>query len=140
MSKEKILKAGAIILSKENKRNVVLLFRGKHNDWSFPKGHIEEGEDAVQTMIREMKEETGLNIQILRNLPDIEYSYRDGTTISTKMFLVNSLDDSLLKLEFDTDKIMWVDYMSVVDQVSYDNLKEYFKLITPILEEVIVAK
>ena len=51
---------GCIILN-ENK---VLLV--KHNDghWGFPKGHVEKDETELQTAIREVKEETNLDVEI----------------------------------------------------------------------------
>ena len=39
--KEKILKAGAIILSSENDGKIALLYRGNQSGWSFPKGHVD---------------------------------------------------------------------------------------------------
>lgn len=45
---------------------VVLQYRSpEKNNWSgyaFPGGHIEEGESLVESVIREIKEETGLTI------------------------------------------------------------------------------
>lgn len=62
-----IQKAGAIIVSKSDENKIVLLHSGKQNDWSFPKGHIEEGEDPTGAMIREIKEETGLLVESYAN-------------------------------------------------------------------------
>ena len=69
--KEKTLKAGAIVLSSENKNNIALLYRGNQNDWTFPKGHVDAGENAHQAMIREIYEETGLDVNFIKNLPDL---------------------------------------------------------------------
>ena len=51
---------GGIIQSANNR---FLLVRGRHSGkWSFPKGHIEPGETALQCVCREIREETGYNI------------------------------------------------------------------------------
>ena len=49
--------AGGIIL---NQHQDVLLINERGNFWGFPKGTIEQGEDARSAAIREIKEETGL--------------------------------------------------------------------------------
>ena len=126
MIKEKTLKAGAIILSNNDKKNIALLYRGKQNDWSFPKGHVDAGENSIQTMIREIKEETGLTVSIIEILPDLEYTSSSGEIVSTKMFIVLSGDDSKLKPEFEQDDIQWIPYNEVIEKLSYDNLKDYF--------------
>ncbi len=128
-------KAGAIILSKDDQNKIALLYRGKQNDWSFPKGHIEEGENPTATMRREIKEETGLSIIILRELPGINYTHPNGGNISTKMFLVQSEDDTLLRPEFKEDNIKWIPINEVSSILSYNNLKEYFKEIYHLIKK-----
>lgn len=136
---EKIQKAGAIVLSSNDKNKIALLHRGKQDDWSFPKGHVDSGENAIQTMTREIKEETGLTTSVVKTLPDLEYIHSDGSLVSTKMFLVKSKDDSELKLEFESDDVQWILKDEVIKKLTYDNLKDYFKTILPIVNEVIVS-
>lgn len=95
------------------------------------------GENSTQTMIREIREETGLTVSIIKDLPNLEYISSSGEVVSTKMFIVKSEDDSKLKFEFEKDDIEWVTYDKVVGKLSYDNLKNYFSLIFPIVKSVI---
>ncbi|MCR4284380.1 MAG: NUDIX domain-containing protein [Parcubacteria group bacterium] len=130
-----IQKAGAIILSKDDQSKIALLYSGKQKDWSFPKGHIEDGEDPTNAMIREVKEETGLLVEILCDLPDINYTHPNGNNISIKMFLVQSEDDTLLRPEFKGDDIKWVPTNEVSSVLSYNNLKEYIKEIYHLIKK-----
>ena len=50
-----------------NSNNEILLGYS-HNDYQFPGGHVEEKEDLINTVNREILEETGMNL----NLRDIE--------------------------------------------------------------------
>ncbi len=134
---QQVQKAGAIILSNLNQKNIALLYRGKQKDWSFPKGHIDAGESPTEAMIREMKEETGLSVEIIQKLQDNVYLHSDGNTISTAMFLVKSLDDSTLRKEFEGDILEWVHCNEVEDKLSYDNLKHYYKSILSVLSSII---
>lgn len=134
MTTKEVQKAGAIILSKNDNKKIALLYRGKQKDWSFPKGHTEDGENPTETMTREIKEETGLSVVILRELPDLQYTHPDGSSISTKMFLVNSTDDGTLKTEHESDSIEWVPIDNVSSRLSYNNLKEYFEKVSEVIQ------
>ncbi|QEG42927.1 bis(5'-nucleosyl)-tetraphosphatase [Roseimaritima ulvae] len=51
--------AGVLLLTRSQPRQFLLM---KHPDrWDLPKGHAEPGESAVQTAVREMQEETGID-------------------------------------------------------------------------------
>lgn len=132
-----MLKVGAIILNHKDNNKIALLYRGKQNDWSFPKGHVDPGENAIQTMVREIREETGLTVRIIKELPDMEYHNNIEGSISIKMFLVESEDDSKLKIEFKNDKIQWVQLNKVNKKLSYDNLKDYYNSILQIIKNAI---
>jgi ADP-ribose pyrophosphatase YjhB (NUDIX family) len=60
---EKHFTASALIISKENK--VVLLNHRKLGVWLYPGGHVNLNETPDETVIREVKEETGLDVEII---------------------------------------------------------------------------
>jgi 8-oxo-dGTP pyrophosphatase MutT (NUDIX family) len=49
--------AGGVVLNKEGK---VLVVQQQMNTWSLPKGHVDPGEDILETAKREIYEESGL--------------------------------------------------------------------------------
>lgn len=51
----------------ENKKGQILIVQQKkwNNFWTFPGGHVEEGENIITAAIREGTEETGLKLQPL---------------------------------------------------------------------------
>jgi 8-oxo-dGTP diphosphatase len=57
-----IVAAGGLIINDENK---VLLVKNPRKGWEFPGGIIEPGETLPQGLIREIKEETGVDVEIL---------------------------------------------------------------------------
>ncbi len=57
-----ILAAGAVVSRKGPQ--VLLIHRPKYDDWSFPKGKLDPGEHATTAAVREVNEETGLDIRL----------------------------------------------------------------------------
>lgn len=57
--------AGEILLARRNQPD----FPDVHNKWEFPGGGLEFGEEPEEALLREIKEETGLDVKIVRILP-----------------------------------------------------------------------
>ncbi|MDB5083137.1 MAG: ADP-ribose pyrophosphatase [Bacilli bacterium] len=58
-----IVSAAAVILNDEGN---MLLIRGPRRGWEFPGGQVEEGESLTQAVIREVKEESGIEIEVIK--------------------------------------------------------------------------
>ena len=58
-----------------------LLVKHGKGHWAFPKGHAEEGEEPKQTAVRELQEETGLEVVSFLNLPPQQerYFFHEGS-------------------------------------------------------------
>jgi O-antigen ligase/8-oxo-dGTP pyrophosphatase MutT (NUDIX family) len=137
-------KAGAVIISKNDPAKILLLYRDGPNycDWTLPKGHMEPGESREDTMRREVMEETGLAVEIIRILPDRDYLTGNGHAAIVHFFLTRSLDDSQLRLEpgFTKNKLEWVYLDRAEDTLSFDNMKQYFRSVFPMIKEAINEK
>jgi len=66
--------AGGVVYRKDKKKIEILLIRVK-NRWSFPKGNIERGEPKDKAALREVKEETGVDAEIVDYLGEVDYWY-----------------------------------------------------------------
>jgi len=68
--------AGAVVVGTEG---CLVLRRAGTDEWIFPKGHLEQGEGAAVAAVREVHEETGLDIRLLGPLGTTHYAFgRDG--------------------------------------------------------------
>ncbi|MCR5033615.1 MAG: NUDIX domain-containing protein [Lachnospiraceae bacterium] len=86
---------GAIVYTRRNGVFYYLLVREKRGTYSFPKGHMEEGETEHQTALREIREETGLELSLESNFRMTEeYPLRKkpGTVKKVVYFLANMGD------------------------------------------------
>ena len=120
---------GAVVCRKENNEIKYLLIRNKRSaHWGFPKGHIEQGETQEETAVREVLEETGLNIEIL---PDFvkksEYSIQGRIEKSVSIFLAKTKESSYSLQEEEIEECGWFNYDEALDTLNYENDKVILK-------------
>lgn len=65
---------GVIVRRKKGRREVLVVHRPTHRDWSLPKGKLDAGETAKRAALREVAEETGLDCVLQAKLTPITYS------------------------------------------------------------------
>lgn len=122
MKKEK--SCGTIII--EN--NKVLLIQQTDNAWGFPKGHVENNEKEQETAIRETKEETNLDVEIISNKKYIT-NYKINNEIDKEVifFLAKKTSDKIKKQDEEIKNIKWVDLTKAFDIITYENTKNLHK-------------
>jgi len=119
--------AGAIItrLINMNKKEVLLLYREKSKDYTFPKGCSIPGERIERTAKREVAEETGYKIKILKKLPNIKYKkISDGEKVIVYFFSAKIIKKVPKKEKHEYP--IWVPFEKVEKKLTYPNLKEYW--------------
>ena len=118
--------AGAVVFRKDGERRMFLLLQNAGR-WDFPKGGMEKGETELQTVVREVKEETGL--QAIKLVPGfrkvIAYFYRrDGKNIHKQVvYLLASTDEEKVKISFEHQGFGWFSYVEALERASYENSK-----------------
>jgi len=132
-----IHKAGGIVIRTGGIPSIVLLYRNKQQDWTFPKGHIEPKETPEEAAVREIKEETGLTAEIFLELPPLEYPNDNGQIVIMHMYLMKCKNEKDLKKEHDGDRLEWIPITEVIKTLTHDNLKNYFAKVQPIIERFI---
>lgn len=122
MKKEK--SCGTIII--EN--NKVLLIQQTDNAWGFPKGHVENNEKEQETAIRETKEETNLDVEIISNKKYI-INYKINNEIDKEVifFLAKKTSDKIKKQDEEIKNIKWVGLTKAFDIITYENTKNLYK-------------
>ena len=69
-----IVAAGAVLWRvRDSRLEICLIHRPKYDDWTLPKGKVEDGEHILAAAVREVEEETGHRISLGRPLPSQRY-------------------------------------------------------------------
>ncbi|MFA6322455.1 MAG: NUDIX domain-containing protein [Candidatus Buchananbacteria bacterium] len=135
-----LMKGGGIVIKQENgNKYVLMVYRTKHDDWSFPKGHTEHGESIQQTVIREVKEECGIETEIIKELmPNKYFNPKSNEEIICYMYLLKP-ETFEIKPENEGDKVEWILLDEVINKISHSNLKNYFnRVIGEVIESAII--
>jgi 8-oxo-dGTP pyrophosphatase MutT (NUDIX family) len=119
--------SGGVVYRKvgDNAYEVALVYRKRHDDWSLPKGHIEEGETQEVAALREVKEETGLDARIVEPLGEIVYFYRrrNGDLVRKTVyhFLMEATSGTFAEPSWEVTESRWVPITEAQTLLSYKN-------------------
>lgn len=123
---EKEKSCGCIII--ENGK--VLLIQQTKGHWGFPKGHVEAFEIEGETAIREVKEETNLDVKIDENKRyTMEYITDKGTFKQVVLFIAKKISGDEKFQESEIKSMKWMTYEDAVKMITYDNTRELFRKI-----------
>jgi bis(5'-nucleosidyl)-tetraphosphatase len=118
---------GAIVFVKTSEVHYLLLhYEAGH--WDFVKGNVEPNESERDTVMRELKEETGIvDAQFIDGFRErIEYFYRrQGATIHKEVvfFLVEAHSEKV-ELSYEHVGYDWLDYQRAVEKLTFKNAKD----------------
>lgn len=121
------LKAGCFLIDRTSNA-VAIVYREKHGDFSFPKGHLEAGETPEEAAVRETAEETKRDCEIVREFPPFkeEYTTPSGERCVCYMYLAVDTGPSV-NASPDTHPTRWIPFAEVEDILSYENLKSMWR-------------
>lgn len=106
----------------------VLMIQHNQGHWDFPKGHVEEGETEIQTAIREVKEETNIDVSVKpKHRYTVEYSPKEGVIKEVVYFVATKNSDECRPQESEVQKVEWVEVNEAVDRVTFDVTRNALK-------------
>jgi 8-oxo-dGTP pyrophosphatase MutT (NUDIX family) len=118
---------GAVVFIKTPSLNYLLLhYEAGH--WDFVKGNVEPNESEKDTVIRELREETGIaDPRFIDGFKEkVDYFYRrQGETVHKEVvfFLIETQTEKV-ELSYEHIGFVWLDYQHAVEKLTFKNAKE----------------
>ena len=109
---------GAVVYNP--KKHSFLIIKMLNGNWGFPKGHTEDQETDIQTAIREVNEETGINIEILDGFKKSIKYIPFPEVLKKVIFFIGITEEE--KVTIDRDEIedyTWCSYEEALKMITY---------------------
>lgn len=135
---------GGIVLRDKNGTTEICLGKRKRSNgrgsatWSLPKGTPNNGESTEETALREVAEETGLEVKILRTVGPIEYFFtQDGQRIhkTVHYFLMKPTGGSLDQHDHEFDEVAWMSIDEARRLMSFETERQIVEEALPMVTQ-----
>jgi 8-oxo-dGTP pyrophosphatase MutT (NUDIX family) len=118
------LSAGGVVVRGDEVIVIVPTRRGAQGQrvLGLPKGHVDPGENAEQAATREVREEAGVDAELVEKLGDVRYFYqRNGQRIfkMVRFFLFDYRSGSLEDHDDEVEEARWVPLAEAARTLSY---------------------
>jgi 8-oxo-dGTP diphosphatase len=118
----------------ENKEGDILLVKTYHGGWVFPGGQVEEGENLMDALIREIKEESGIDVEVscligIYSNTGKYKGYNGVEVVPTKVmmdYICKPVSGELCTSE-ETSESLWVSKDKVLDMIEAPAIRERYQ-------------
>ncbi|MFX0538842.1 NUDIX hydrolase [Ornithinimicrobium sp. Y1847] len=120
MSRVSVRAAGVLPYRvRKGQLEVAMVHRPRYDDWSWPKGKLDRGEDWATAAARETVEETGLTVRLGMPLPEAQYRLRGGQLKRVRYWAGEVIGGSG-ELEHEVDEVIWLSPDKAGSRLSYE--------------------
>lgn len=117
--------AGAVLYTIINNKIHYLISLDFHNNWGFPKGHLEGNETEIEAAYREIKEEVGIDATIDENFKkELIYTMPNGVEKHSIYYLGKFMDQTPHKQIEEVQQIQILSYEDTLNTLTFDSMKE----------------
>ena len=109
---------GVVVRDGSQGQEVLVVHRPRYEDWTFPKGKVEEGETDEECAVREVEEETGLRCHLDRELRATSYVDALGRPKRVRYWRMR-VESGELRFEHEVDEARWLTREQAAELLSY---------------------
>jgi 8-oxo-dGTP pyrophosphatase MutT (NUDIX family) len=119
---------GLVVRRHDGMLEIVVVHRPVHDDWSFPKGKLEEGETFETAALREVWEETGMTCRLLRFIGHTEYVDRKGRPKAVAYWIMGA-EGGFFTPNEEVDELRWLSLENATRLLSYPRDRELIAIL-----------
>jgi 8-oxo-dGTP pyrophosphatase MutT (NUDIX family) len=108
---------------------IAVVHRPEHEDWSFPKGKLEEGEALEEAATREVCEETGFTCRLVRFVGHTEYIDRKGRPKVVAYWVMAPVSGTFVPND-EVDEIRWLGLAQAGRLLSYERDRDLLAVLS----------
>jgi 8-oxo-dGTP pyrophosphatase MutT (NUDIX family) len=123
---DRIAAAGGVVM---RDGQVALVHRPRYDDWTLPKGKLDQGESFEEAAVREVQEETGIRGRIVRELPGTTYNV-SGRPKVVRYWLMEVEHEGPFMPNDETDELRWVPVDEAMRLLTYDRDREVLRALS----------
>jgi 8-oxo-dGTP pyrophosphatase MutT (NUDIX family) len=119
--------AGGVVVRRMQGRPFVAVVRVRDEILALPKGHPDADESAEEAARREVREETGVDAELVEKLGDIRYWYaRQGQRVVkvVAFFLFRYRSGSVEDHDHEVEEALWIPLDEAPDRLAYEGERE----------------
>jgi 8-oxo-dGTP pyrophosphatase MutT (NUDIX family) len=122
MTSANLTHAGGVVQSLRNGQPIFLLVRASRppHDWVLPKGHIDEGERPEETARREVREEAGIDAEVVRHVGDVAFAYGQHD-LRVRYYLMSARGTTT---PLENREICWCSLADAERLLKFENVRE----------------
>jgi 8-oxo-dGTP pyrophosphatase MutT (NUDIX family) len=138
---EDLVSAGGIVYRRgEGEPEIVLCGRPSRGLWALPKGTPEPSETLEQTALREVTEETGLDVDIERKVGEIEYWFTRaelGKRFHKRVhhYLMRPIGGDTSRHDAEYDEVRWFPASEAARRLTFADEVEMLRKAVALLED-----
>ena len=121
---------GAVIFHKFETEYKVLLIGFIHGGelrWGFPKGHMENNETEIETAMREINEEVGIDVKIIPGFRETtNFSCKTNTVIEAIYYCAKADSTEASPQDEEVEKTAWLNFEQAHKYLTYECDKKVF--------------